>query len=104
MGVTDVRVTDIRVGDVSLSLDPCKVQSTAEWVTPTSCAGGTTLHGAGQTLPPAARNFVQGYAELAAALAALGSPMARFACAAAAQASFDTRKERPVLGTGVTHH
>ena len=55
-------------------MDPRKVQSIVEWATPTSCCEVRRFIG----LANYYRRFVEGYAELAAPLTALGSPTARF--------------------------
>ena len=75
-----------------------------EGATPTSCCEvlrGAAPHGAGQL------RLVEGYSEVAAPLAALGSPTARFAWSPAAQASFDALKQAlssaPVLRTFDPH-
>ena len=69
-------------------MDPRKVQSIVEWATPTSCTEVRRLTG----LANYYRRFVEGYAELAAPLTALGGPAARFVWSADAQASFDALK------------
>ena len=71
-----------------VSVDPRKVQSIVEWATPTSCCEVRRFTG----LANYYRRFVEGYAELAAPLTALGSPNARFAWTPEAQASFDALK------------
>ncbi len=58
-----------------MSLDPHKVQLIVEWATPMSCSEARRLTG----LANYYLRFVEGYAELAALLTALGSPTARFA-------------------------
>jgi hypothetical protein len=82
-----------------VSVDPRKVQSIVEWATPTSCCEVRRFTG----LANYYRRFVEGYAELAAPLTALGSPTARFAWTPEAQASFDALKlalsSAPVLRT-----
>ena len=67
---------------------PRKVQSILEWATPTSCTEVRRFRG----LANYYRRFVEGYAEVAAPMTALGSPTAKFAWSPAAQASFDTLK------------
>jgi len=80
-------------------VDPRKVQSITEWATPTSGAEVRRFTG----LANYYRRFVEGYAEIAAPLTALGSPTARFCWSADAQASFDALKaalsSAPVLRT-----
>ncbi len=85
-----------------VSVDPrnLKVQSIAEWATPTSCCEARRFTG----LTNYYRRFVEGYAELAAPpLTALGSPTARFVWTPAMQTSFDALKlalsSAPVLCT-----
>ena len=82
-----------------VSVDPRKVQSIVEWATPTSCCEVRRFTG----LANYYRRFVEGYAEVAAPLTALGSPTARFAWTPEAQASFDALKlalsSAPVLRT-----
>ncbi len=56
------------------SVDPRKAQSIVEWATPTSCCAVRRFTG----LANYYSLFVEGYAELAAQLTALGSPTARF--------------------------
>ena len=88
-----------RLSRAGVSVDPRKVQSIVEWATPTSCTEVRRFTG----LANYYRRFVEGYAELAAPLTALGSPTARFAWSPAAQASFDALKlalsSAPVLRT-----
>ena len=88
-----------RLSQAGVSVDPRKVQSIVEWATPTSCAEVRRFTG----LANYYRRFVEGYAEVAAPLTALGSPTARFAWSPAAQASFDALKlalsSAPVLRT-----
>jgi hypothetical protein len=88
-----------RLSRAGVSVDPRKVQSITEWATPTSCSEVRRFMG----LANYYRRFVEGYAELAAPLGALGSPMARFVWTADAQASFDALKRAlssaPVLRT-----
>ena len=88
-----------RLSKEGVSVDPRKVQSIVEWATPTSCTEVRRFTG----LANYYRRFVEGYAELAAPLTALGSPTARFAWSPAAQASFDALKlalsSAPVLRT-----
>ena len=72
-----------------MSVDPRKVQSIVEWATPTSCSEVRRFTG----LANYYRRFVEGYAEIAAPLTALGSPTERFAWAPEAQASFDALKQ-----------
>jgi hypothetical protein len=82
-----------------VSVDPRKMQSIAEWATLTSCCEVRRFTG----LANYYRRFVEGYAELAAPLTALGSPTARFAWTPEAQASFAALKlalsSAPVLRT-----
>ena len=88
-----------RLSKEGVSVDPRKVQSIVEWATPTSCTEVRRFTG----LANYYRRFVEGYAELAAPLTALGSPAARFVWSPAAQASFDALKRAlssaPVLRT-----
>ena len=88
-----------RLSKAGVSVDPRKVQSIVEWATPTSCSEVRRFTG----LANYYRRFVEGYAELAAPLTALGSPTARFLWTADAQASFDALKlalsSAPVLRT-----
>ena len=88
-----------RLSEAGVSVDPRKVQSILEWATPTSCTEVRRFTG----LANYYRRFVEGYAEVAAPLTALGSPTARFAWSPAAQASFDALKlalsTAPVLRT-----
>ena len=59
-----------------MSVDQRKVQSIVEWATPTLCCEVQRFTGLANYYHP----FVEGYAELAAPLTALGSsPNARFA-------------------------
>jgi hypothetical protein len=53
-----------------VSVDQRKVQSIVEWATPTSCTEVLRFTG----LANYYRRFVEGYAEIAAQLTALGSP------------------------------
>ncbi len=80
-------------------MDPRKVQSIVEWATPTSCCEVRRFTG----LANYYRRFVEGYAEVAAPLTALGSPTARFVWTTATQTSFDALKlalsSAPVLRT-----
>jgi hypothetical protein len=82
-----------------VSVDPHKVQSIREWATPTSCTEVRRF----TCLANYYQRFVEGYAEVAAPLTALGSPTATFAWSPAAQASFDALKlalsTAPVLRT-----
>ena len=64
------------------------MQSIVEWATPTSCTEVRRFTG----LANYYRRFVEGYAELAAPLTALGGPAARFVWSPDAQASFDALK------------
>jgi hypothetical protein len=88
-----------RLSKEGVSVDPRKVQSIVEWATPTSCSEVRRFTG----LANYYRRFVEGYAEVAAPLTALGSPSARFAWTPATQASFDALKlalsSAPVLRT-----
>jgi hypothetical protein len=65
-----------------------KVQSIVEWATPTSCCEARRFTGMANYY----RRFVEGYAELAAPLTALGSPTARFVWPPETQTSFDALK------------
>ncbi len=74
-----------------MSFDQCKLQSVVEWATPTSCAEVWRFTG----LANYQCRFVEGCAsaEVAAPLAALGIPTARFAWTLTTQtASFDALK------------
>ena len=88
-----------RLSAAGVSVDPRKVQSIVEWATPTSCCEVRRFTG----LANYYRRFVEGYAEVAAPLTALGSPTARFSWTVEAQASFDALKlalsSAPVLRT-----
>ena len=88
-----------RLSEAGVSVDPRKVQSILEWATPTSCTEVRRFTG----LANYYRRFVEGYAEVAAPLTALGSPTAKFTWSSAAQASFDALKvalsTAPVLRT-----
>ena len=88
-----------RLSAAGVSVDPRKVQSIVEWATPTSCAEVRRFTG----LAGYYRRFVEGYAEIAAPLTALGSPTARFDWTPEAQASFEALKlalsSTPVLRT-----
>ena len=88
-----------RLSKAGVAVDPRKVQSIVEWATPTSCSEVRRFTG----LANYYRRFVEGYAELAAPLTALGSPTARFVWTPEAQASFDALKlalsSAPVLRT-----
>ena len=88
-----------RLSKAGVSVDPRKVQSIVEWATPTTCAEVRRFTG----LANYYRRFVEGYAEVAAPLTALGSPTARFAWTPTTQASFDALKlalsSAPVLRT-----
>ena len=77
-----------RLSEAGVSVDPRKVQSILDWATPTSCTEVRRFTG----LANYYRRFVEGYAEVAAPLTALGSPTAKFAWSPAAQASFDALK------------
>ena len=81
------------------SMDLRKVLSIREWATPTSCSEARRFTG----LAKYYRRFVEGYAEVAAPLTALGSPTARFVWDPEAQASFEALKQAlssaPVLRT-----
>ena len=82
-----------------VKVDPRKVQSIREWATPTSCCEVRRFIG----LAGYYRRFVEGFADVAAPLTALGSPTATFSWTPAAQESFDALKEllstAPVLRT-----
>jgi hypothetical protein len=67
-----------RLSSAGVSVDPRKVQSILEWATPTSCTEVRRFTG----LANYYRRFVEGYAEVAAPLTALGSPTAKFASGA----------------------
>ena len=88
-----------RLSAAGVSVDPRKVQSIREWATPRSCTEVRRFVG----LANYYRRFVEGYAELAAPLTALGSPNARFEWTAKAQTSFEALKHAlstaPVLRT-----
>ena len=88
-----------RLSAAGVSVDPRKVQSIREWATPRSCTEVRRFVG----LANYYRRFVEGYAELAAPLTALGSPNARFEWTATAQTSFEALKHAlstaPVLRT-----
>ena len=88
-----------RLSKDGVSVDPRKVQSIVEWTVPTSCAEVRRFAG----LANYYRRFVEGYAEIAAPLTALGSPTARFVWSSEAQLSFDSLKKAlssaPVLRT-----
>ena len=88
-----------RLSAAGVSVDPRKVQSIREWATPTSCSEVRRFTG----LANYYRRFVEGYAEVAAPLTALGSPTARFVWDPEAQASFEALKQAlssaPVLRT-----
>ena len=88
-----------RLSAEGVSVDQRKVQSIVEWATPTSCCEVRRFTG----LANYYRRFVEGYAEVAAPLTALGSPTARFTWTAETQASFDALKlalsSALVLGT-----
>ena len=88
-----------RLSRAGVSVDPRKVQSIVEWATPTSCTEVRRFTG----LANYYRRFVEGYAEIAAPLTAMGSPTARFVWSSEAQASFDALKQAlssaPVLRT-----
>ena len=71
-----------------MSVDPRKVQLILEWATPKSCTEVRRFTG----LANFYRRFVEGYAEVAASLTALGSPNARFERTPAAQESFHALK------------
>jgi hypothetical protein len=82
-----------------VSVNPRKVQSIVERATPTLCM--EVLHFTG--LANYYLWFVEGYAELAVPLTALGGPAARLLWSPGAQASFDALKRAlssaPVLRT-----
>jgi len=88
-----------RLSAAGVSVDPRKVQSIREWATPTSCSEVRRFTG----LANYYRRFVEGYAEVAAPLTALGSPTARFVWSPEAQESFEALKQAlssaPVLRT-----
>jgi len=98
-GRTELGFLGHRLSRAGVSVDPRKVQSITEWATPKSCSEVRRFTG----LANYYRRFVEGYAELAAPLTALGSPTARFVWTADAQASFDALKRAlssaPVLRT-----
>jgi hypothetical protein len=98
-GRTELGFLGHRLSRAGVSVDPRKVQSITEWATPKSCSEVRRFTG----LANYYRRFVEGYAELAAPLTALGSPTARFVWTADAQASFDALKlalsTAPVLRT-----
>ncbi len=71
-----------------VSVDPRKVQSIFEWATPTSCTKVRRFAG----LANSYSRFLEGYAEIAVPLTALGSPTELFVWTSEAQASFDTLK------------
>ena len=71
------------------SMDLRKVLSIREWATPTSCSEARRFTG----LAKYYRRFVEGYAEVAAPLTALGSPTARFVWDPEVQASFEALKQ-----------
>jgi len=77
-----------RLSEAGVSVDPRKVQSILEWATPKSCTEVRRFTG----LANYYRRFVEGYAEVAASLTALGSPNARFERTPAAQESFHALK------------
>jgi hypothetical protein len=83
---------------------PHKVQSIVDWATPTSCT--EVLHFTG--LANYQCRFLEGYAEIAAPLTALGSPTARFVWTSEEQVTFDTLKQArftsPVLRTFDPNH
>ena len=66
------------------------MQSVVEWATPTSSTEVRRFTGLANYRDY--HRIVEGYAEMAAPLTALGSPMARFAWSADAQANFDGLK------------
>ena len=88
-----------RVSKAGVKVDPRKVQSIREWATPTSCSEVRRFIG----LAGYYRRFVEGFADVAAPLTALGSPTATFSWTPAAQESFNALKEllstAPVLRT-----
>ncbi len=77
-----------RLSKEGVSVDPRKVQAIVEGATSASCCEARRFTG----LANYYRRFVEGYAELAAPLTALGSPTARFVWTPAAQTSFDALK------------
>ncbi len=87
-----------------MSVDQRKVQSIVEWATPTSCTEVLRFTG----LANYYCQFVEGYAEIAAPLTALGSQTARFVWTPEAQGSFDALKQAlstsQVLSTFDLHH
>ncbi len=77
-----------RLSLAGVSVDSRNVWSIVEWATPTSCTEVLYFTG----LANYYRWFVEGYAEIAVPLTALGSPTARFAWSPAVQASFNALK------------
>ena len=63
-----------RLSADGVSVDPRKVQSIREWATPQSCTEVLRFVG----LANYYRRFVDGYAEVAAPLTAMGSPTVQF--------------------------
>ena len=88
-----------RVSKEGVKVDPRKVQSIREWATPTSGTEVRRFLG----LAGYYRRFVEGFADVAAPLTALGSPTATFRWSPTAQASFEALKTllstAPVLRT-----
>ena len=82
-----------RLSAAGVSVDPRKVQSIREWATPTSCSELESEVRRFTGLANYYRRFVEGYAEVAAPLTALGNPTARFVWDPEAQASFEALKQ-----------
>ena len=90
-----------RLSQAGVPVDPRTVQSIVERATPTSCTEVRRFTGLANR--DYYRRFVEGCAELAAPLTALGGPTARFAWGPEEQASFGAlkaaRSSAPVLLT-----
>ena len=71
-GRTELGFLGHRLSRAGVSVDPRKVQSITEWATPKSCSEVRRFTG----LANYYRRFVEGYAELAAPLTALGTESA----------------------------
>jgi hypothetical protein len=103
-GLQELGFLGHRLSRAGVSVDPRKVQSIVEWATPTSCTEVLLFTG----LANYYCQFVEGYAEIAAQLTALGSPTARFVWTPEAQGSFDALKQAlstlQVLCTFDQHH